>query len=436
MSFGEPAGSLPSDWSRLHPVSPVVRAGRGLIGVLGVATANSAARGQPPWDALGVAVVAAVAGIVYWRVTRWRIHGGELQIDTGLLRRQQIRVPLTQIQGVDLIRPLVARMFGVSEVRVVLAGRGGAPARLAYIAEDHAIAVRAQLLALAHGLAPDVPEPAEQPIMWVPPRRIVAANLASARFALGIVFLIAGVAVGVVEPAAIAPAFSTFFTLLLITLIAAWTQLSAEWDFKVAEAPDGLRLQSGLFQHRAETVPYGRIQAIRWVEPLLWRPFGWVRLEFDVARRRSAERSDGQTGATTRALLPVGSREQAQWLLGRVFPGATGELSPALGVPARAWLRAPLARRYARFTNDATYLSCSSGRVRPSVVIVPLAKIQSLRWRQGPWSRRLRLASVYVDTAGRRYTGRAEFRGADEAAGLIATLPDLARTARQPLPAS
>lgn len=431
MTFADPTAELPTSWSRLSPVSPVVRAGREVMVVLGIAGANSVNHGEPPWIPLAVAVIASIAGFVYWQVTRWRIHSGELQIDTGLVRRQQIRVPLTQIQGIDLVRPLLARMFGVSEIRVVLAGQGTAPARLSYLAEERAVAVRAQLLALAHGLAPDVPEPLERPIIGVPPGRIVVAGLANLPALGAIVVLIVGIAISIAKPAAVAATLGTLVPLVFITITTTWAQVASEWDFRVAEAPDGLRLQSGLFQHRSETVPYGRIQAVRWVEPICWRPFGWVRLEFDVARRSGAARADKQSVATTRALLPVGSRDEARRLLSRVMPGAIGELPPTLGVPGRAWLRIPLARRYARLHCESAYVSCSTGRVRPAVVIVPLAKIQSMRWAQGPWSRRLGLASLYVDTAGRRYTGRGEFRDAGEAARLLVSLPDAARAARQ-----
>jgi putative membrane protein len=268
-------------------------------------------------------------------------------------------------------------------------------------------------------------------VIAVPSSRVLAAGFASMRFVVGLLFLIAGIAIGVIVPEAIAPALSGFIVLLALTLFSVTAQVSAEWDFKVAEAPDGLRLQSGLLQHRAETVPYGRIQAIRWVEPLLWRPFGWVRLEFDVARQSRAERADRQAAATTRALLPVGSREEARWLLSRVMPGATGELPASCGVPRRAIMRIPLGRRFARMHYDPTYLSCSTGRLRPSVIIVPLAKVQSMRWSQGPWSRHLGLASIDFDTAGKRYTANASFRRAQETWQLLDTLPELASRARQ-----
>lgn len=422
---------LPSTWSRLHPLSPIVHAGRAAVGLATVGGLNGLAQNRSPWDALIGVAVAAIGGIVYWRVTKWRLHGAELQIDTGLFRRQQVRVPLSRIQGIDLVRPLLARAVGVSELKLVLAGHDTSRARLAYLGEDRALEVRAQLLALAHGLDETTPEPAERPILAVPGRRIVAANLLSARVAGGALVIAGAVALFVSLPAAIGPGIGPAIALVLGIMLAVGRQTSAEWEFQIAEAPDGLRLRSGLLLTRAETVPHGRVQAVRWVEPLWWRPWGWVRLEFDVARRRNADRSERQSGVSGRALLPAASREEARWLLSRVFPGAAAELPRSAGVPARALWRVPLARRYARVQYDGTYISCCTGRFRPDTVIVPLAKAQSIRWSQGPWSRWLGLGSIYIDTAGQRFTGWARFRDQAEAHRLIADLPDLARTARQ-----
>lgn len=425
------ATPLPEQWARLHPLSPIVRAGRATVGLATVVIANGAVSHRPSWfDGIAI-LLAAVAGFIYWRVTKWRIHGGELQIDTGLLRRQQIRVPLTRIQGVDLVRPLLARMLGVSELRLVLAGHDTGRAQLAYLNEDRATAVRAQLLALAHGLADDTPEPAERPILAVRGGQILVSNLLSFRFVFGLLLLGAAIAVVVIAPRSSPAVLGSMLPILFGDLLVTARQISAEWEFHIAEAPDGLRLRSGLLQTRAETIPHGRVQAVRWVEPLWWRPFGWVRLEIDVARRRNAERGDRQSGMTSRALLPVGSREEARWLLSRVLPGAVAELPPAEGVPARALWRAPLKRRFARLHHDSAYIACCTGRFRPDTVVVPLEKVQSIRWSQGPWSRRLRLASIFMDTAGQRFTATARLRDVDEAQRLIDALPDLARAARQ-----
>jgi putative membrane protein len=81
--------------------------------------------------------------------------------------------------------------------------------------------------------------------------------------------------------------------------------------------------------------------------------------------------------------------------------------------------------------HDDTYVVCVTGRLRRSVVVVPLAKVQSIRWSQGPVSRALRLAAVHADTAGRHFPAAALCRDAVEAAAWMQTLPDLARAARQ-----
>jgi putative membrane protein len=422
--------ALPGEWARLHPLSPVVRAGRGLVGVAAVVALNSANNHQPPWVDLGIVVIVALIGLVSWLVTRWRIHGGELQIDTGLLRRQSVRVPLTRLQGVDVVRPLLARMVGVAEVRLVLAGHDSGRARLAYLGEERAVKVRAQLLALAHGLADDTPEPAERPVLNVDAARIVAANLLRLRFVIGIGLVVALVVLTVVRPDQARATFGSLLPIFAATLLVTGRQISTEWGFGVAEAPDGLRIRGGLLQTRAETIPYGRVQAVRWIEPLWWRPFGWVRLEVDVARRKDRDGAERESGSASRALLPVGSREEARWLLGRVLPGSVAELPVSRQAPSRARWRAPLSRQYLRCSGDAAYLMCTTGRVRPTTVVVPLEKVQSVRWSQGPVSRRLKLASVAVDTAGQRFTGEARFRDEREAQAILTSLPGQARAAR------
>ena len=424
---------LPSHWARLHKLSPVLRSGRGLAALAVVLGPRQFAPGrhQPPWVDVAAVVLAAIAGVVSWLVTRWRIHNGELQIETGLVRRQSLRVPLTRLQAVDVVRPLLARMLGLAEVRIVVAGTGSSHTRLAYLTETSAGTVRAQLLALAHGLADDTPEPPERPVVTVPGGRVVAANVLSTAVFVVLALAVASVILALVEPVVAAGLGSAAFAVAVGLTLATVRQVGAEWEFTVTEAPDGLRLRAGLLQTRAETIPHGRAQAVRWVQPLLWRPFGWVRLEIDVARRHDRDRAEQASGASTRTLLPAGPREQALWLLSRVLPGARVTPPPATRPPVRARLRAPLSRHFLTAWHDDHYIVCGTGRVRRALVVVPLEKVQSIRWSQGPVSRPLRLASVHVDTAGRRFPGAARFRDEAEARDWMLTLPDLARSARQ-----
>ena len=193
-----PAGAEPlaPQWSRLHPLSPVVQFGRALVVISAVVVPRLFLDRQrgPLFIDVGVLGLGLLGGLVHWLVTRWRVFGGELQIETGLLRRQSIRMPLTRIQSIDVVRPGLARVFGLSEVRVESAGTGTARGRLAYLPQGRALAVRAQLLALAHGLDESTPAPEEFVLWRVDNARLVASAVLG--WPVGLIAIV-GVAFGV-----------------------------------------------------------------------------------------------------------------------------------------------------------------------------------------------------------------------------------------------
>ena len=279
-------GSLPSTWARLHPLSPWSgRAARRF------ALPRSVAERTPPH---GTARHGPTAIAVLHRDGRrprstggspdGGCHGGELQIDTGLIRRQQVRVPLTRIQGVDLVRPLLARLLGASELRLVLAGHDTRGARLAYLSEERAIAVRAQLLALAHGLAEDTPEPARA----TDPRRFAAPG--SSRPTCSAPGSCSASRPGHRDRACSpTSAHRGRSRRSSSRCLSSWRRCSHRPADRRGVGVPGRRgagrpaAAQRAVADPAETIPHGRVQAVRWVEPLWWRPFGWVRLEFDIA---------------------------------------------------------------------------------------------------------------------------------------------------------
>jgi putative membrane protein len=428
---GAPA-SRDTQWARLHPLSPVVRAGSALAVIVLFSTQfDSGPRRGFPWESLVLLGLGVVAGIVSWLVTRWRVEGTDLRIETGLVRRQSIRVPLSRIQAVDVISPVLARVLGLAEVRVVVAGRGTGRTRLAYLGAAEAQQVRAMLLALAHGLASETPEPPAQPLLRINNLRVILATLLTAP-----VNVLISIAVLAVVGSLLVPRGEATATVAIPALVGVvpevFRRFNAVYDFQLSEGADGLRLSRGLLQTRTETIPFGRIQAVRWVEPLLWRRFGWVRLEVDVARQRGSQQREEGSAQLSRTLLPIGSREHAAWLLHRVLPGAAVVPPPGSRPPRRAMLRAPLSYHLLAFWHDrGRHAFARTGRVRPEVVVVPLEKVQSVRLRQGPLQRWLRLATVHVDTAGRGWQARAVCRDAEEAALLLELLTTLARQARR-----
>jgi putative membrane protein len=426
---------LPESWARLHPLSPVAKGGRALVAIGAVTAPRQLSEGGQLQN-LAVDVALAVliigAGVVSWLVTRWRVHDGELQLDTGLLRRQSIRVPLERVQAVDLVRPLAARLLGISELRLVMAGSGSGKARLSFLTHERAEQVRAQLLALGAGLHAETPEAPEHLLTSVPNGRLVGSAL------LGLPILVLAalvpllVVLAVQAPEAVAPVVGATATALFASFAAVVRRINVEFSFSLAASPDGLRIRSGMLQTRAETIPGGRIQGVRLVEPLLWRPLGWCRLEVDVAQQHEHEIGEEDVRELTRALLPVGDRAQADLLLRWVLPGA--QMHPPVGsqAPRRTRYKAPLSFRRLASWHDGTYLAGRTGRLQAETVVVPLAKAQSIRWTQGPLQRRMGLASVHVDTAGRRWHAVARDRSLEESLQLLSDLPAAARAARGP----
>ena len=217
------------------------------------------------------------------------------------------------------------------------------------------------------------------------------------------------------------------------TLLATGRQISAEWEFQLAEAPDGLRLRSGLLQTRAETFRTagsrrsagssrcggGRSGGCGWSST--WRGAA-------TRTARSASRVGGHARPAAGGVTRGGAVAARPGV-----PGAVAELPDARRAPTpRARWRAPLSRRYLRCGGDGAYLTCCTGRLRPSTrSIVPLEKVQSIRWSQGRGRAGSGWPASAVDTAGQRFTGEARFRDEAEAHAMLWALPDQARSARR-----
>ena len=427
VAAGQPARE--GGWHRLHPLSPVVRSVRGMLAVLaiiGVSASGGFTRvgGARLYDLL-VPAAAAAAAIVNWLVTRWKIDGTTLCIETGLLRRDSRQLPVARIQAVDLVRPFLARAFGLAELRVRLAGSSHADGRLAYLPEGAAVALRARLLAAHHGLDPATPEPAEQVMATVPTGRLLGSVLLSSA-SLVIVLLIGEAVLAVAAPAGLAVLGGTLAWWLVTTVPVVWRRVSTEYGFTVARSPDGIRIRRGLLGTVAETIPVRRVQAVRLIEPLLWRPLGWCRLEVDVAGSPGRDDADG-SGRLRKTLLPVGPPAVAAPLLHAIIGEEVPVLTPP---PARARWKAPLSYHYLAAGHDGMLAAGRTGRLRRDTTWVPLEKTQSIRYVQGPLQRRLGLATVHVDAAGRRV--RAEFRDRPQAQArqLADDLAALSRQAR------
>ncbi|CAM5532248.1 PH domain-containing protein [Streptomyces chartreusis] len=416
---------------RLHPVTPLRRAWAPVAVLIGWAVHDpdqaqrQLTRLTTTTLLIALAVLlpaAAMYGFLTWWYTHFAVTDAELRIRTGLLFRRTAHIRLERIQAIDVTQPLLARVAGVAKLKLDVIGADKKD-ELAFLGAEEARALRAELLARAAGFAPEtaheVGEAPSQQLLRVPPG-VLAASL-----------VLTGATWATLAAALVVP------TVLWLVTESAWTVLATaiplvgaagassvgrfvtEYDWTVGESQDGLRIDHGLLDRAHETVPPGRVQTVRIVEPLLWRRRGWVRVELDVA------------GSANSLLLPVAPREVAESVVARVLPGVTVPGRASLSRPPRRAARCvPLWwRGYGLAVTDAVF-AARTGLLRRSLALVPHAKVQSVRLAQGPWERLWGVADVHVDT-GANKTVTARLRDAEEASELLRGQAERSRTGRR-----
>ncbi len=253
--------------------------------------------------------------------------------------------------------------------------------------------------------------------------------------------------------------FAVFLIPAAIGLVASyWSSFNKGYNFTAAVSPDGIRLRYGLLDTQAQTVPPGRIQALKVSQPPLWRIFGWYRIQVNVAGYGLADVHGEGSARTT--LLPVGSLADVLKMLSLVLPdpgtqdpvgvftaGITGhrgypaELRAAearqdtdggfVTSPRRARFLAPLGWRRNGFTATETALLLRSGRWWRNFVVVPHQRTQSMALQQGPLARRFRVADLVLHTTAGPVAPRLIQAGLDEARALLDAQSARARAARK-----
>jgi putative membrane protein len=252
---------------------------------------------------------------------------------------------------------------------------------------------------------------------------------------------------------------------------AMWQRFSSSFGFRVALSPDGIRLHHGLLTTRAQTVPPGRVQAVRLAQPLLWRSKDWWRVEVNVAGYGGG-RSKQEGQAEENLLLAVGTRAEALEVLALAMPllpvrpgkdagptdlaadatsssagpevddaarwarslesGLTGTGSDGGFTPSprsSRWLDPVGWRRHGVLVGPTVLLARRGVLVR-ELDVVPHARTQSLGLQQGPLQRRLGLATFTLhSTQGPVAPSVRHLTGAD-AAALLHEQARRARTAR------
>jgi putative membrane protein len=335
----------------------------------------------------------AVLGLFYLQWTRTEYYfdaDGDFRVDSGVVSRQERRVALSRLQSVDIVRPLLGRIVGLARLNIDLAGTAHSRVQVGYLSDAEATRLRAEILARSAGVDPGAGEAPEVVLAEVSAGDlIVSLLLRTQTFAL-LAFSVVVVLFTVANEGA------GGLVLLLFTgglpLLAVVSEFSRFFGFTVADSPDGLRLRYGLTARQSQTVPPGRVQAVEITEPLLWRRRGWVRVSLNVAGQVSAS----DEGVVGRVLLPVAPAAEAAEIVQRVLPGLDLAAFDFAPVPARARIRAPLQHRTLGVAADDRVFAARRGFLTRRTAVIPHARTQSVLLTQGPWQRRLDVASFEV----------------------------------------
>ncbi|WP_120339221.1 PH domain-containing protein [Cryobacterium soli] len=468
------------DWHRLHPASPLLRGGIFVFALLGFVIANFRERvvdlvfgipresgdpldtiyerGAVGWALLiagGILVVILIAFSLSWRMHTFRVTDESVEVRSGILFRSHRKARLDRIQGVNIVRPLIPRLFGAAKLEVSVAGQD-ANVQLAYLGSALADGLRRDILQLASGarqprvapgepgepgqsaeiagaaavngpglrqglgdyatarvgefLAPELDPDAAPPqsVVRIPVLRLIGSIVFSG-FTLfllvGVVALVTSVVVGGSEwlLIAIVPG-------LIGSLGYYFSRFTKSLRYSIAGTSDGVRVGFGLLTTSNETLPPGRIHAVGVNQPLLWRPFGWWQIRINKAGHSTNE---GAAGAAATTVLPVGSLRDVERVLELILPAFSDDAQRALigrGLTSRggddgfrnaprraAWLR-PFSWRRTGYAVAADVALLRRGVLARDLVLVPLARLQSVGIDQGPIRRRLRLATARLHT--------------------------------------
>ncbi|MDF2573981.1 MAG: hypothetical protein K0S05_893 [Agromyces sp.] len=514
------------EWHRLHPASPLLRGGLALLAVLGFIIANLRERlvdmflvvfapelgpafrpGAPGWEddwandpiggiisnglvgwalaGLALVIVALVAGFwLSWRMHTFRVTQEAVEVRSGILFRSHRSARLDRIQGINVNRPLFARLFGTAKLEVSVAGQS-ANVQLAYLGSALADGLRADILRLAsgaraakagkttdasaaagiddsligggagvgaqpHGARPRVPAVIGQRVdeflapeldpTLAPPESVVHLPLGRV---IASTFLGGSIVWVAVLVAVIAVGFGSgqwwvlfSFVPALIGLVSyVWSRITKSLRYSIAGTPDGVRIGHGLLSTGNQTIPPGRIHAVEVSQWILWRPFGWWSIRINVAGQSVSASNDA---AQRTLVLPVGTVADVHRVLGLLLPDAASAVDPLIDAgltgrfdqggfsrtPARAaWLRPFSWRRIGWALADGVTL-LRRGWLLRSLILVPLARMQSVAVAAGPVARMLRLASVRIHTVAGPVTASLPVADRAEAFELFEKLAD------------
>lgn len=373
---GSTTGLADGQWHRLHPATPLLRGGIALIAIIGIILNTLRERlieafvgggygadyngGDPiNWimdeGYIGIALGITALGLILfvggfflsWRMHTFRITDELVEVRSGILFRTHRRARLDRIQGINIVRPFVARLVGAAKLEVNVAGQD-ANVQLAYLASANADDLRGDILRLASGTqrkeqaaaarggnfidqrVSDLLAPELDPNL-APPESVV--KLTTGRLLGSILLNDTAIILVIFIVGSIVTVSITGEPFLLVGLLPAVIGMATflvgrfvkSLRYSIAGTADGVRVGFGLLSTSNETLPPGRIHSIQISQPVLWRPVGWWEIKVNRASKSSTQGASGQQNTT---ILPVGTIDDVMRVLDLMLPGLVDDTHP------------------------------------------------------------------------------------------------------------
>ena len=391
-------------WHRVSLVTPVLEGWKIVTGVLAFVTVQNldelvrayrfiSEHGFTLGGGIGYYLLGLVAFIALWvglgLLSWWRrayaVDADGVYLRSGILSRKLRTARLPRIQSVDVVHPLLGRIFGLGQLTVEVAGGRDSRVVIGFLTTRELQTLRDRILDLAAGqidlpgptseggavgasavgrdtggiddaasavrpedLAPEgaagsqtapeqraVPMRAshfrEHPLYSVDGSVLLGSLLRSSSvYVLGLAvigMLSAGILILVSDSMTGSEALtiiSSYLTMVIAMATIVWSHFNSAWNFQAAATPSGIRMSYGLTSETSRTLPPGRVHGVGLTGPILWRRKDWWKVDVTVAGREDRSQ-DGQTREIGNLLLPVGVRDTALRALWLVVPD--------LGVP-------------------------------------------------------------------------------------------------------
>ena len=390
-------------WHRVSLVTPVLEGWKIVTGVLAFVTVQNlddlvrayrfiSEHGFTLGGGIGYYLLGLIAFIALWvglgLLSWWRrayaVDADGVYLRSGILSRKLRTARLPRIQSVDVVHPLLGRIFGLGQLTVEVAGGRDSRVVIGFLTTRELQTLRDRILDLAagqidlpdsaveggavgagaegrdtggiddaasavraEGLAPEgaagsqaAPEQRSTPLrashfqeypLYSVEGSVLFGSLlrSSSVYVLGLA-VIGMLAVGILiildsmTGGEALTVISSYITIVIGTATIVWSQFNSAWNFQAAATPSGIRMRYGLTSDTSRTLPPGRVHGVGIAQPILWRGKDWWKVDVTVAGREDRSQ-DGQNRQFGNLLLPVGVRDTALRALWLVVPD--------LGVP-------------------------------------------------------------------------------------------------------